>query len=342
MAGAGYDKTLTDAASELDPLDGVRGRVPSSAPEHDAPPVMAPPAPMAPPPPMTDVFGSLTSPKHDPVHFVVTAPRSVAPGAVFLIDVWAHIERQRDEVLRRAREASTESLLLRAKGPVTIARGQILKLRVLPMNDIVAAAAEDTILWDGYIASATFAMTVAQSAPLGARHGTVIVYAQDLAIAQIHFILNVASALPEAVDVVDRIKHHRSAFASYATEDRDEVLRIIQGLQKIVPDMDVFLDLASLRAGQRWEEELRRIIPTRDVFYLFWSLAASRSKWVNTEWRCALDARGLDFIDPAPLDPPDQVPPPPELSALHFNDWTLAYARRRRGAGSAGGAAVRD
>ena len=48
-----------------------------------------------------------------------------------------------------------------------------------------------------------------------------------------------------------------------------------------------------------------------------------------------LARRGIDYIDPVPLAPPDVVPPPAELAQdLHFNDWVLAYRRGRGGQSS--------
>ena len=96
---------------------------------------------------------------------------------------------------------------------------------------------------------------------------------------------------------------------------------------KAVPDLDVFLDVLSLRSGEDWAQALVRTIPASDVFYLFWSEHAKRSEWVEREWRCALEIRGLDFIDPVPLVSPELVPPPAELAAKHFNDWVLAFMR---------------
>jgi len=66
------------------------------------------------------------------------------------------------------------------------------------------------------------------------------------------------------------------------------------------------------------------------VFLLFWSTNAMQSPWVEKEWRCALSAQSLDFIDPVTLQPRDVVPPLPELAALHFNDWELACQRSIR------------
>src|SRR5207248_3690522 len=134
--------------------------------------------------------------------------------------------------------------------------------------------------------------------------------------------------LREALPV--REQRLRTAFASYASQDRDAVLARVQGIQKALPSLDVFLDVASLRSGQRWKEQLQEAVTKRDTFYLFWSRHAKESQWVDWEWRTALAARGIDFIDPVPLAPPEEVPPPRELAEhLHFNDWVLAFLRNK-------------
>ena len=91
----------------------------------------------------------------------------------------------------------------------------------------------------------------------------------------------------------------------------------------IVPDLDIFLDVLSLRSGDQWQERVEAEIAERDAFYLFWSAAARASTWVDREWRIALKTKGLDAIDPVPLQTPDKAPPPQELASLHFNQWTL-------------------
>jgi hypothetical protein len=101
-------------------------------------------------------------------------------------------------------------------------------------------------------------------------------------------------------------------------------------MQKILPKLEVFIDVISLRSGQKWEQELWKVIPTYDVFYLFWSANARRSDWVDKEWRCALKTRNLDYIDPIPLVSPEEAPPPPELASKHFNDWMLPYMRAEK------------
>ncbi len=95
----------------------------------------------------------------------------------------------------------------------------------------------------------------------------------------------------------------------------------------MAPDLDLFMDVGALRSGERWQERLQEEISGRDVLYLFWSGAASRSTWVEHEWRTALRTKGLGGVDPVPLETPDTAPPPPELADLHFNEWTLQIRR---------------
>jgi hypothetical protein len=81
--------------------------------------------------------------------------------------------------------------------------------------------------------------------------------------------------------------------------------------------------VVSLHVGERWQAKIQEAILDADVFYLFWSQSASESEWVEFEWRFALEARGLNFIAPAPLMSPERTPPPQELSEINFRDWTV-------------------
>ena len=94
--------------------------------------------------------------------------------------------------------------------------------------------------------------------------------------------------------------------AKHASADRDEVLRRVQGLS--AAGIDVFLDVLSLRSGQEWERGLLDNIRSRDLFYLFWSVAASRSEWVEKEWRMALREKGIECIHLIPLVDPREAP----------------------------------
>ena len=118
-----------------------------------------------------------------------------------------------------------------------------------------------------------------------------------------------------------------TAFVSYASEDRSRVATIIQGMKKARPDMDIFFDVETLRSGMEWEKALRAEIERRDILFLCWSRAARESRWVEREWRYALSNKGIECIEPIPIDPPDRCPPPAELASKCFRDRELLYIK---------------
>ena len=261
------------------------------------------------------------------VQFSVTAPPKVRPRAAFLVDVWAHMEEQYDRIIDIARQSVPgESIQVRSVDPVPVARGTVLSVR-LAMRGMKIEPQQNTILWEGRIGRAAFLVTAPFSIWGRSAAGTAQIYASGLEIARIYFVVKIGRRAAEPDRIPHRMEQHRKAFASYSSVDREQVLARIQGIQKAVPSLEVFFDVLNLRSGQDWQSQLWSVIPTHDVFYLFWSANARNSDWVEKEWRCALKTRGLDFIDPVPLCGPDQAPPPKELAGKHFNDWVLAFMR---------------
>jgi hypothetical protein len=269
-------------------------------------------------------------PVTDQVHFSVTAPAVLLAGTAYILDVWAHLAQQRQEVLERARQAQRgKEIHVRSKGGVAVARGTTLTVHVT-IPDFEVVDSKDEIRWEGDIGNATFPFRVPEDMEPGSFNGTVTFRASGLEIAKLHFDLEVGLREAPLQPLAVQEKRIRTAFASYASKDRDAVLARVQGIQKVIPQLDIFLDVASLRSGQRWAEQLEKEIKRRDVLYLFWSAHARDSEWVEREWRMALKVHGIDFIDPVPLVAPEEVGPPPELAQLHFNDWVLAYRRGRQ------------
>ena len=273
----------------------------------------------------------------DCVHFSVTSPSLMARGQEHTIDVWAYFANQRERVIAMAREESAHGKIrVKSKGPAQVVRGTVLMVR-LQISGLKVEPREDTILWIGEIGNASFSVSVPPDAPLGQRSGVATIHIGAFRVARVVFEVvierTVSGGARRAKTQHGVVERHRKAFASYADADRDDVLGRIHGLQKGAPNLDIFFAPADIASGENWKHRLEQEIKTRDVMYLFWSRAASQSKYVEWEWRLGLQEHGVDFIDPVPLVLPDEVPPPPELAEhLHFNDWVLAYMR---GAGRA-------
>ena len=150
---------------------------------------------------------------------------------------------------------------------------------------------------------------------------TAAVYINDIIATKLKFLAKISSWRQQKIRT-DR-EDILSAFVSYASQDRNRVARIIQGMRKARPDMDIFFDVENLRSGESWQNALRSEIDRRDILFLCWSHFARQSKWVDTEWRYAFSHKGEDCIEPIPLESPSVCPPPEELSRKHFNDKML-------------------
>ena len=198
---------------------------------------------------------------------------------------------------------------------------------LLKLPDFEVPDPMEMLGWDGDIRNVSFIVKAPAALAPGVYPGIAKLMKGQLPFASIAFDLAVTSptakveAPPEPLKA--RVQRIARAFASYASQDRAEVLRRVQGIQ--ATGMDVFLDVVNLRSGQDWERAIYHEIDTSDGFFLFWSRNAAQSNWVEREWRYALKQHGLEFISPLALEDPRLTQPPAELSKMHFNDMLLAF-----------------
>jgi hypothetical protein len=318
-------KALLAELARASPLPGL-DRPALECEKVDPPPPPPPPAAASvaadPAPTDSTLLRPSTAPSDD-VHFGASAPASVEPRQSFVLDVWAFGADERALFLDRVREESPEPMRIKTQGPARIVRGSVIEVHLaLPSLEIAGGAR--TLLWSGAVAKATFAVTVPESARMGTHLGVACFTARGGEVGALDFAIEVGRARPARVNVARKERRRRTGFASYANRDRAQVQARVQGIESA--GVRVFVDVADLRAGQLYEQVLEREIVQRDVFYLFWSRAASRSRWVEREWRLALRTKGVEAIDPIPLVSPRKVPPPAELAdKLHFDDRWVAF-----------------
>jgi hypothetical protein len=153
--------------------------------------------------------------------------------------------------------------------------------------------------------------------------GWVSFWFQGVLIANIAIVVFVAnSEVPEIFREVlaeANAKPYRRVFPSYSHDDEQIVMRL-EAYAASFGD-EYLRDVNALRTGQFWNEEIQNLIERADVFQLFWSAYAAKSKYVEKEWRRALIERKLR-ADPYFVRPvywTEQLPPiPSELERLHF------------------------
>ncbi len=107
-------------------------------------------------------------------------------------------------------------------------------------------------------------------------------------------------------------------FLSYSHADSPVVLACRDAYRRL--GFKPLIDIDTLRAGEEWNDALQTMIGSADIFQLFWSEHAAGSKYVEQEWRYALDLakqKGAGFIRPSYWEKPSAAIPS-ELEHLHF------------------------
>lgn len=253
------------------------------------------------------------------VQFSALAPKTIRKGEYIIIDImmyelsWRHVV---DEFIH-----SSESQLQEVRSGFIGASGKTSVRIAVSSQDIVIEDNEETQVWRGGYLRFSFAGLLPQQYPKQQILITARVYVDDVIKTKLQILVSCEAKYNKGITL--NRKDVISAFASYASQDRKRVAAIIQGMKKINADMDVFFDVENLHSGDEWEQILYQEISKRDVLFLFWSRSARESKWVETEWRYALVHKGIDFIEPVPIESPELCPPPEELGRKHFNDKLL-------------------
>ncbi len=272
----------------------------------------------------------------DNVHFTVTGPSVLVPGTAHELQFWVHLEQQRSDLLVAASKAhrlNYSDMAVKSEGPYPLQRWSRISVR-LKIDRLKCLDSHKWITWTGEIGNTAFVVVVPPHAPEGAYPGKASIRLNGCEIAKMSFVVHVGSPSLSISEIPSQTTPYRRAFASYASEDRAEVLSRVQGMEAAYKGLDVFVDVIDLRSGQNWEHELVQRIWKSDVFYLFWCRHAMKSVWVDKEWHWALAAKGQDFIDPIPLDTPELAPAPDELAEKQFNDPLLAFIAAAGGAHS--------
>jgi len=255
------------------------------------------------------------------------SPNVVEVDEEFIIAAFVSLPNQKEKLEKEA-ELIDDELVKRAEKFLNFKakHGDSISF-VLRVENCEIDDYSQNIVWQGKITSVEFGVRV-----LSGFKGKKIIAKLNIGISgipagNIKFRIKVQEDVVfETTDAPVKTTTYKKAFVSYASSDRDEVLRRTQMLS--ATGITFFQDIMQLKPGQLWESSLYREIDKCDVFFLFWSSSAKNSKWVKKEYVYAqgLQAGGKAIeIIPVPIEGPPAPEPPDELSHLHFNDGFLYF-----------------
>lgn len=263
----------------------------------------------------------------DQVFFSAVAPKHFPRGETTEVTVVMYEEEYRS-ILEQIKEYYDNEVKVRESGALEVEKHA--KIRIIMQSEDPGVHFHDAVqegIWIGKYLQFLFWVEIPQDYDKNQIHLSAHVYVNDVRLTTLRFL---AKCVSDSVQqITPQRKDIRTAFLSYAREDIDEVTVVAQGIQKVRPDLELFFDLEDLRSGDHWQEVLKSEIDQRDMLYLCWSGNAKHSPWVDFEWRYMYSQRGINCIDPIPLESPTACPPPQELEQLHFDDRWLHYRTKK-------------
>lgn len=250
------------------------------------------------------------------VRLGASAPSAVRPGDEFTARFIAYLEEAEEKIktkLRRLSPLATSHLdIKRCRWRPNTEVKVILSGRGLEVEE-----AMQSFLWQAPHVIVDFDVKISPEVSLGTTTLKFDAFIDDIRVAKLRIDLQITDTIGQEQRKEVTTHCTRTAFASYSSKDRGRVVDRLASV-RINAGIDVFLDCLSMKPGEVWKSTIEREILKRDQFLLFWSQAAAKSKWVTWEWQTALNEKGKQDIQIHPLQA--NVPPPAELSDLHFND----------------------
>jgi hypothetical protein len=275
----------------------------------------------------------------DEVSSTVYAPEQAGQGDGFLVQVFVHLPEQAASLDEIAKEADEDARRrISSKLQKKIKRGTELTFHlVMPGLDIDDEV--QSCVWNGEPSCVQFGVTVPEDCKAKNIFGTVTVSESSIPIGHLKFKFKITGDASSEAEASSRVPvpagnmiRYQQAFISYASKDRQEVLKRVQMLN--LTKIQFFQDLLTLEPGDSWEKLLYDYIDKSDVFFLFWSTAASESQWVRKEVEYAIKRKtgqeeiGPEII-PVIIEGPPPAKPPADLSFLHFNDKLIYFINTR-------------
>lgn len=264
----------------------------------------------------------------DQVFFTAVAPKEFRRDEYSDVAVVMYEEAYR-HIVDRIKENYDGKAAEYGSGSKPVAKQTVIRVAIeSPEQDIGFDKTDESGVWLGKSLEFHFWVLVPKDFQKKQFKLMVRVFTDDVPFTTLTLFVRCNAASPQ--EITPERRDIRSAFVSYAREDTEEVTTLIRGMEKVRPDLNVFMDQESLRSGQNWQEVLKAEIDQRDMLFLCWSPEAKASEWVDFEWRYMYTRRGIEHIDPIPLISPISCPPPEELSKLHFDDRWLRYRKHKR------------
>ena len=258
----------------------------------------------------------------------IFSPLSVKASDSFLVQTCVHWADEQDLVAAEANRADPAAVHRSSLLNRQIANGATVRA-VIETLGLKTPAQEESIIWMGERDWMYFTLMIPEEMEGRRFNVSIRIYLDDMPAGKCVFSVDCGSNTSEP-EVIGW-KKYKEVFISYSRNDIEHALNGAQLLKAI--GISVFQDVLELKPGDRWERKLYEHIDECDLFVLYWSKKASRSKYVLSEANYAAKLNsetGKPDIIPYILEGPPAVLPPQELAGFNFFDPTRCINEAHR------------
>jgi len=278
------------------------------------------------------INGQLESPKPPPheaiaddeIAFTTYYPEEIAVEKSYSMLVYAHVPFLWKEVRRNAQFFAEEMGEQKESNSSTptgrLKRGT--EITVVPnVAGVTFNPERSNVNWVEDIERIQFRLRADPSKMNTRVDGSVNIFVGPIIVASLNVSIKINETTMDSTsesrgEEIAQMYHQDEIFISYSHADTDIVTKCKEAYQAL--GFTVLIDSDTLRSGQSWNDELKKMIEQAKIFQLFWSENSKKSKSVKKEWQHALQCKkAVGFIRPVYWDKP--LPEPPnDLSDIHF------------------------
>lgn len=304
----------------------------------EAPVALAPSPPPEPEPPSVHVPPDKALPLHENVQFTVYRPKALEPSKWYPLLAFAHLEELPPDAAADEPDpiAEVQAQARRILGDLAGSYADVKQdsRQAIPQEAEITFLPEipgfevnpprRTFLWLESVHREEFRIRAGRESEAQQVRGRFSVFWGSILLAEVSLSIRVdawIAGIPPSPPERTVSRPFRNIFPSYSHKDAV----IVEEFERYARTLgDRYLrDVHELRAGEVWNDRLKDLIRQADVFQLFWSWNAMRSRYVEEEWRYALSLGKPNFVrptyweDPLPEEPMRGLPPD-DLRRLHF------------------------
>lgn len=231
-----------------------------------------------------NIFGKRQS--KDNVYGSIYAPAEIKPYTYMQVQVYLHLSEETKKVEALALESDKNAerrdyIPLQCK----LKKGDKVDVLLNIYGEILLMSEKKNVIWQGSFTKCSFDYFVPKDIDVDELSCVALLTVNGIPVGEMRFITKIVES-PRQLNPEINAHRFNKVFISYAHKDEAKVKSFHEGLK--LAGIEHFFDRAYLKTGDIYPQVIKDYINSADLFVLFWSENASKSKYVDKERKQAL------------------------------------------------------